>query len=53
MTERPELIINLIDDTFDFLHFGITKPVLTVTVFPYLKSKMRSALYRQASIRVR
>ena len=33
MTERPELMINIIDVTFDFLRRGITKPALPVTVF--------------------
>ena len=34
MTERPELMVKIIDDTFDYLRRGITKPALPVTVFP-------------------
>lgn len=34
MTERPELMINILDDTFDFLRRGITKPAMPVTVYP-------------------
>ena len=34
MTEKPELMIHIMNDTFDFLRRGITKPALPVTVFP-------------------